>query len=74
MIRCNVSEAQRTARGLMALPIISWGYYYRHFSEHWSQVIFWGGMYLAFTAAVAWCPLHWCLSALRKFSKRRPPL
>lgn len=70
MIRCNISELQRMVRGLIALPIISWGYYYRHMSEQWSLIIFWGGMYLAFTAAVAWCPARLLMSFLKRSAQK----
>lgn len=70
MIKCNIGELEKTVRALIALPIISWGYYYRHISEHWSQIIFWGGMYLAFTAAFAWCPMHWLVGRVRRFMTR----
>ena len=58
MFRCHLSELERTVRSLIALPILAWGYYHRHTSEHWSQILFWGGIYLALTATITWCPLR----------------
>jgi hypothetical protein len=65
MFRCHLSELERTVRSLIALPILAWGYYFRHESEHWSQIIFWTGMYLALTAAITWCPFRGFIARLK---------
>ncbi len=67
MFRCHLSEVERLVRSLIALPILAFGYYYRHTSEQVSQIIFWSGMYLALTASITWCPIR---GALQRFLRR----
>jgi hypothetical protein len=65
MFRCHISELERTVRSLIGLPIVASGYYLRDVSMHWSQIVFWGGMYLALTAAITWCPFRGFLARFK---------
>lgn len=66
MMWCRLSDLERTVRSLVALPIITWGYYLRDVSKPWSQILFWGGMYFAITAVITWCPFRGLFQKLKR--------
>lgn len=65
-MKCNVGPVERNVRVLVGLPLVALGYYYRHLEASWTPVVFWGGVLLILTAALAWCPIHFLKKSLRR--------